>query len=96
VCLTSKKEAKLRDHFSIVKQTKNKVTLLFLSLARFVNYNCTANAKLILVGCTNIEVKASCNILISKEIFVLYSNYYFDKGNYNCLCKTCEDAQQNK
>jgi hypothetical protein len=88
VRLTFKEKAKLKDYFSIVKQTKNKATLLFLSLRRFRNYNCTVNAKLMLIGYTDIKVRASCNILISEEITMLYSDYYFNKENYNCLYRT--------
>jgi hypothetical protein len=84
VRLTSKEKARLGDHFSIVERTRNKETLLFLSLAHFRNYNYTANAELMPISYTSIEVRASCNILISKEITMLYSDHYFNKGNYNC------------
>jgi [histone H4]-N-methyl-L-lysine20 N-methyltransferase len=96
VCLTSEEQAELGNHFSIVEQTRNKATSLFLGPACFGNYDCTANAGLIPIGYTGIEVRASCDILISEEITVLYSNHYFDKGNYNCLYRTCKDTQRNR
>lgn len=86
--LTSKEKVKLGDYFSIVEQTTNKATLLFLSLVCFRNYDYIANTELILISYTNIEVRASCNILISKEITILYSDYYFNNRNFNCLCRT--------
>jgi [histone H4]-N-methyl-L-lysine20 N-methyltransferase len=92
VRLTSKQNAKLGDHFSLVEQTKNKATSLFLGLARFGNHDCAANAELMPIGRT---VSASRDILISEEITLSYSDNYFDDENYNCLCRTCEDAQRN-
>jgi [histone H4]-N-methyl-L-lysine20 N-methyltransferase len=96
VRLTSEEKAELGDHFSIVEQTRNKATSLFLGPARFVDHDCAANAELMPVGRTSMEVRASRNILISEEIIVSYGDHYFDEGNHNCLCRTCEDAQRNR
>ncbi len=93
--LTSEEQAELGDYFSIVEQTKNKVTLLFLGPARFVNHDCAANAELMPIGRTEMEVRASHDILIGEEILVSYGDHYFDEGNHNCLCRTCEGLQQN-
>jgi histone-lysine N-methyltransferase SUV420H len=95
VCLTSKEKAELGDHFSIVEQTSNKATSLFLDLACFVNHDYAANVELMPIGRSNMEVRASRDILIGEEITVSYSDHYFDEGNYNCLYRTYEDAQRN-
>jgi histone-lysine N-methyltransferase SUV420H len=90
--ISEQEKDKLGDHFSTVVQTRNKAISVFFGPARFANHDCTANTELIANSRT---VIASRDILIGKEITLLYGDDYFDNGNYNCLCRTCEDVQQN-
>ena len=63
VRLTSEEKAELGDYFSIVEQTSNKAISLFLGPARFVNRDCAANAELMPIGRSDMEVRASRDIL---------------------------------
>jgi histone-lysine N-methyltransferase SUV420H len=96
VRLTGEELAELASrHFSIVFQTRNKATSLLLSLARFLNYDCAANAELFPSRRAGIGVRACWDIEIGSKITVLYGNYYFGDFNCECLCKTCEERKQN-
>jgi [histone H4]-N-methyl-L-lysine20 N-methyltransferase len=96
VRLTAEELAELASgHFSIVYQNRNKATSLLLGPARFLNHDCAANAELFPSRRAGIGVKACQDIEIGSEITVLYSNHYFGDFNFECLCKTCEERQQN-
>lgn len=81
-------------HFSLVFQDRNEATSLFLGPARFLNGSCEPNAELLSPGRAGMEVRAIQDIEIGDEITVSYGNYFGD-DNYDCLCKTCEERQQN-
>jgi hypothetical protein len=98
VILTTEEEDGLDRNgldFSIVKTTRNKATSFFLGPGRFANHDCKANARLVTTGSTGMKIFATRDIGIGEEITVNYDDNYFEEGNYECLCKTCEDCCRN-
>lgn len=95
VRLTCEEEAIAIGHFSIVFQNRNKALSLFLGPARFLNHSCKANAALFPSERAGMKVRAVRDIEVGSEITVSYGDDYFGDGNCECLCKSCEENQQN-
>lgn len=81
--------------FSIVVSSRNKALSLLLGPARFVNHDCSPNGQLVACRQEGIMAVAVRDINIGDEITVSYGEHYFDIGNCECLCLTCERALRN-
>ncbi len=98
VAMTEEQEQKLemaRKDFSLVISSRKKTRSLFLGPARFANHDCDANARLSTKGYDGMQIVAAKPIEAGDEITVSYGDDYFGENNEECLCKTCEDRQQN-
>lgn len=80
--------------FSILNSSRLGTNCLMLGPARFVNHDCSANAKF--VSCRGtMTVYAKRPIAVGEEITVEYAKNYFGRGNRECLCATCEALGRN-
>lgn len=98
VAMTEEQEKTLelaRKDFSLVISSRKKTRSLFLGPARFANHDCDANAKLSTKGYDGMQITAVKPIMEGEEITVSYGDDYFGDNNEECLCRTCEDRQQN-
>jgi histone-lysine N-methyltransferase SUV420H len=98
VIMTPEEEADIalqKRDFSVVISSRNKTASLFLGPARFANHDCGANARLMTSGAAGMEIIAVREIEIGDEITVTYGDNYFGEDNCECLCKTCEERQEN-
>lgn len=98
VAMTEAQEKSLemaRKDFSLVISSRKKTRSLFLGPARFANHDCDANARLSTKGYDGMQITAVKPILEGDEITVSYGDDYFGENNEECLCRTCEDRQQN-
>jgi hypothetical protein len=98
VAIDDKQEMALaltHSDFSLVASSRKKTLSLMLGPARFVNHDCDANAQLMSEGRDEIRVVARRPIYVGEEITVFYGSDYFGCHNKRCLCRTCENRQQN-
>ena len=98
VNLREDEEAKLRatgNDFSVMASTRRPGNSIFLGLARFVNHDCNANSSLIPLNNKVLGVKAERDIEKGEEITLFYAPDYFEDGNSECLCSTCEHHSRN-
>lgn len=98
VIMTPEEEADIalrKRDFSVVVSSRNKTASLFLGPARFANHDCGANARLMTSGAAGMEIIAVREIEVGDEITVTYGDNYFGDDNCECLCKSCEDQQEN-
>lgn len=98
VDLSEDEEAKLRttgSDFSVVTSKRRGVNSLFLGPARFVNHDCDANSSFVPLDKKVLGVKAERNIEKGEEITLFYASDYFEDGNRECLCSTCERRSRN-
>jgi histone-lysine N-methyltransferase SUV420H len=80
---------------SPVVLSRKKTCSLMLGPARFVNHDCDANAQLLNEGRDGIQIVVTRPIDVGDEIAVFYGSDYFSCHNKRCLCRTCENRQQN-
>jgi hypothetical protein len=80
---------------SPVVLSRKKTCSLMLGPARFVNHDCDANAQLLNEGRDGIQIVVTRPIDVGDEIAVFYGSDYFGCYNKRCLCRTCENRQQN-
>ncbi|CBX97497.1 Histone-lysine N-methyltransferase set9 [Plenodomus lingam] len=98
VAMTEEQEKTLelqRKDFSLVYSSRKKTRSLFLGPARFANHDCDPNAKLATKGYDGMQIVAVKPIDEGEEITVSYGDDYFGDDNEECLCRTCEERQQN-
>ncbi|ODV89397.1 hypothetical protein CANCADRAFT_139248 [Tortispora caseinolytica NRRL Y-17796] len=77
--------------FSIVYSSRKNELCLMLGPARFINHDCSPNARFVSVQ-GNTYVSALRDIERGEEITVAYSMNYFGESNTDCLCHTCRAA----
>ena len=56
----------------------------------FVNHDCKPNCKFILEKGNAVSIKALRKIEAGEEVTISYGEDYFQKGNAECECRTCE------
>lgn len=98
VGLTETEESDLRTagkDFSVVQSTRLGVHSLLLGPVRFVNHDCNANSTLTILDTDILGVTAKRTINKGEEITLFYSPDYFEDGNRQCLCSTCERDMRN-
>lgn len=79
--------------FSVIRSARKGCSQLFLGPARFVNHDCEPNVEFYRVG-NQMAFRCIRPIRINEEIVTYYGDNYFDVGNAECLCATCEARQQ--
>jgi hypothetical protein len=78
-----------QNDFSVINISSRELPCLMLGPSRFVNHNCSGNARFG-AGGKGMKIIAVRKILTGEEITVTYSPNYFGKDNKDCLCVTCE------
>ena len=77
--------------FSIICTTRSGGEEFLFGPARFLNHDCEANARLVTIARSGMEVVSTRDIEVGDEITVYYAKTYFGEDNCDCLCKTCEN-----
>jgi hypothetical protein len=78
-----------QNDFSVINISSRELPCLMLGPSRFVNHNCSGNARFG-AGGKGMKIIAVRKILTGEEITVTYSPNYFGRDNKDCLCVTCE------
>lgn len=92
--LTPEEEENLRSDLSVITVPRLGGTFLMLGPCRFVNHNCSPNAKISGKPGGGTEIITTRRILPGEEITVSYSKDYFGPGNKHCLCSSCEEKNK--
>ncbi|CAD6893557.1 unnamed protein product [Tilletia controversa] len=80
--------APARD-FSVIRSAQKGCSQLLLGPARFVNHDCNPNVEFYRSG-QSITFRCTRPIMPKDEITCYYGPNYFEWGNAECLCATCE------
>lgn len=75
--------------FSIIRSSSRKTSQLLLGPARFINHDCQPNAEFRRSG-HQLTIRAIRAIQRDEEITTFYGENYFELGNRECMCATCE------
>lgn len=86
---TARGETVLPRDFSIIRPSSRGCSQLLLGPARFINHDCRPNAEFRRNG-KQITIRCIRPISQGDEITVYYGDNYFEPGNSECMCATCE------
>lgn len=75
--------------FSIIRSSSRKCSQLLLGPARFINHDCHPNAEFRRSG-HRLSIRCIRPIKRNEEITTYYGDNYFEWGNKECMCATCE------
>ncbi|KAJ1030143.1 hypothetical protein NDA16_001055 [Ustilago loliicola] len=75
--------------FSVIRSARKGCSQLLLGPARFVNHDCNPNTEFYRMGATMV-FKVIQPIHRNEEITTFYGENYFEWGNSECMCATCE------
>ncbi|SNX81877.1 uncharacterized protein MEPE_00582 [Melanopsichium pennsylvanicum] len=75
--------------FSVIRSARKGCSQLLLGPARFVNHDCNPNTDFYRMGATMV-FKVLRPINRNEEITTFYGENYFEWGNSECMCATCE------
>ncbi|SPO21143.1 uncharacterized protein UTRI_00620 [Ustilago trichophora] len=75
--------------FSVIRSARKGCSQLLLGPARFVNHDCNPNTEFYRMGATMV-FKVIRPINRNEEITTFYGENYFEWGNAECMCATCE------
>ncbi|PWY98791.1 hypothetical protein BCV70DRAFT_164136 [Testicularia cyperi] len=75
--------------FSVIRSARKGCSQLLLGPARFVNHDCNPNTQFYPTGSTMV-FKVIRPIHRNEEITTFYGENYFEWGNSECMCATCE------
>ena len=75
--------------FSIIRSSSRKQSQLLLGPARFINHDCQPNAEFRRSG-HQLTIRCIRPIRRDEEITTFYGENYFEPGNRECMCATCE------
>lgn len=75
--------------FSVIRSARKGCSQLLLGPARFVNHDCNPNTEFYRMGATML-FKVIRPIHRNEEITTFYGENYFEWGNSECMCATCE------
>lgn len=87
--MSKEEELALANDFSVLHSSRRGGNCLMLGPARFVNHDCSANARFVPVP-SGMVIQAVKPISVGDEITVKYAENYFGRRNKECLCQTCE------
>ncbi|KAL4401578.1 histone lysine methyltransferase Set9 [Malassezia pachydermatis] len=79
--------------FSIIRSSSRKCSQLLLGPARFINHDCQPNAEFRRSG-NQLTIRCIRPIKRNEEITTYYGDNYFELGNKECMCATCEKYQR--
>ncbi|WFD42080.1 [histone H3]-lysine(4) N-trimethyltransferase [Malassezia psittaci] len=79
--------------FSIIRSSSRKLSQLLLGPARFINHDCQPNAEFRRSG-HQLTIRCIRPIQRNDEITTYYGDNYFEAGNKECMCATCERRQR--
>lgn len=79
--------------FSIIRSSSRKCSQLLLGPARFINHDCHPNAEFRRSG-HQLSIRCIRPIKRNEEITTYYGDNYFEWGNKECMCATCEQHQR--
>lgn len=85
-------QSRLGGISSVVESSRFGGPYFLVGLARFVNHDCMANARLQPRSRRYLDVVATRDINAGEEVTVYYGSNSFGPGNIGCLCKSCEMA----
>lgn len=75
--------------FSVIRSARKGCSQLLLGPARFVNHDCNPNTEFYRMGSTMV-FKVIRPIGRNEEVTTFYGENYFEWGNAECMCATCE------
>ncbi|KAI3627394.1 set9 [Malassezia furfur] len=81
--------ARPQRDFSIIRSSSRKQSQLLLGPARFINHDCQPNAEFRRSG-HQLTIRCIRPIQRDEEITTFYGENYFEPGNRECMCATCE------
>lgn len=79
--------------FSIIRSSSRKCSQLLLGPARFINHDCEPNAEFRRSG-HQLSIRCIRPIKRNEEVTTYYGDNYFEWGNRECMCATCERHQR--
>lgn len=85
-----------KNDYSVQYSTSKRKYHLWLGPAAFLNHDCKPNAKIQSTGNHSASVYAIGEIKNDDEILIFYGKDFFEVGNTECECRTCERRQQGK
>ncbi|PKI83333.1 [histone H3]-lysine(4) N-trimethyltransferase [Malassezia vespertilionis] len=83
-----------RSDFSIIRSSSRKCSQLLLGPARYINHDCHPNAEFRRSG-HQISIQIIRPVRKNEEITTYYGDNYFEPGNKECMCATCERLGRN-
>jgi len=79
-----------KNDYSVQYSTSKRKCHLWLGPAAFLNHDCKPNAKIQSTGNHSASVYAIADIKNDDEILIFYGKDFFEVGNTECECRTCE------
>lgn len=83
-------------NFSIIYSSRCNKNLLMLGPAALVNHDCDANCFYHVKNDRFVFIKTIKNIDLGEELTCFYGKDFFGKNNYQCLCITCQEKDNQK
>lgn len=76
--------------FSVIRSARKGCSQLLLGPARFVNHDCDPNCEFHRLGQSQMVFRCLRDVDLNEEITTYYGDNYFEVGNAECMCRTCE------
>ncbi|PWN32114.1 uncharacterized protein FA14DRAFT_162367 [Meira miltonrushii] len=76
--------------FSVIRSARKGCSQLLLGPARFVNHDCDPNCEFHRLGQSQMVFRCLRDVGLNEEITTYYGDNYFEVGNAECMCRTCE------
>lgn len=80
--------------FSVIRSARKGCSQLLLGPARFVNHDCDPNCEFHRLGQSQMVFRCLRDVGLNEEITTYYGDNYFEVGNAECMCRTCESRRE--